>query len=92
MLAATRLDNGHRVALKRFNPIIAHDPDMRRRLELEAETLEGLLHPNIVALKGVFQDGDTWGLELAVFFDGKQMLSEGNRSIEMYQLGLKYRF
>jgi serine/threonine protein kinase len=64
VLAATRLDNGHKVALKRFNPIIAHDPDMRRRLELEAETLEGLLHPNIVALKGVFQDGDTWGLEL----------------------------
>ncbi len=64
VLAATRLDNGNKVALKRFNPIIAHDPDMRRRLELEAETLEGLQHPNIVALKGIFQDGDTWGLEL----------------------------
>ncbi len=30
--------------------------------------------------------------ELAVFFDGKQMLGGGNKSIEMYQLGLKYRF
>jgi hypothetical protein len=30
--------------------------------------------------------------ELAVFFDGKQMLGSNNREIEMYQLGLKYRF
>lgn len=64
VLAATRLDTGQKVALKRFNPLIAHDPEMRQRLELEAETLGHLLHPNIVALKGIFQDGDTWGLEL----------------------------
>jgi len=30
--------------------------------------------------------------ELAVYFDGKQMLGGGNEEIEMYQLGLKYRF
>lgn len=72
VLAATRLDNGRQVALKRFNPLIAYDPEMRQRLELEAQTLETLIHPNIVALNGIFQDGDTWGLELEMV-DGNSL-------------------
>lgn len=64
VLAAIRDDNGEAVALKRFNPLIAHDPEMKQRLHLEVETLEKLRHPNIVQLRGIFQDGETWGLEL----------------------------
>lgn len=64
VLSAVRNDNGEAVALKRFNPLIAHDPEMKQRLELEVETLGRLRHPNIVQLRGIFQDGETWGLEL----------------------------
>ena len=64
VLAATSEASGTTVALKRFNPIISHDPDMKERLELEVEMLRRLKHPNIVELRGTFQDGDTWGLEL----------------------------
>jgi serine/threonine protein kinase len=69
---ATHLSTQREVALKRFAPLIAHDPEMRQRLELEAETLATLRHPNIVGLLGVFKDDETWGLELE-FVDGKDL-------------------
>jgi serine/threonine protein kinase len=69
---AMRLSDNKPVALKRFTPLIAQDPEMRRRLEIEAETLASLSHPNIVALQGVFQDEDTWGLELELV-DGEAL-------------------
>ncbi len=72
VLGAIRLDNGDPVALKRFNPLIAHDPEMKQRLELEVETLRKLTHKNIVQLRGIFQDGETWGLELELV-DGPAM-------------------
>jgi serine/threonine protein kinase len=74
VLSAVRKDNGDKVALKRFNPLIAHDPEMRERLELEVETLEKLKHPNIIQFRGIFKDADTWGLELELV-DGTSISS-----------------
>jgi serine/threonine protein kinase len=63
---------GERVALKRFNPYITQDDELRQRMELEAQTLSKLKHPNIVALKSIRREKEFWGLELE-FVDGMSL-------------------
>lgn len=57
------------VALKRFSPIVANDPEVKERLEQEVKTLSQLNDPNIVNLLDVFDDQNTWGIELE-YVDG----------------------
>ena len=68
------------VALKRFSPIVANDPEARERLEQEVKTLSQLNDPNIVSLLDVFDDKNTWGLELE-YVDGVD-IKKWNDSVE----------
>jgi predicted Ser/Thr protein kinase len=62
----TRL--GRDVALKILPEAVAHDPDRRRRFELEARAVAALSHPNIVA---VYDVGD--GYIVSELVDGEPL-------------------
>lgn len=50
-------DDGDDVAIKVLRPHIAHDPDARRRLSREVQTLSRVHHPNVAAVLDADVDG-----------------------------------
>ena len=50
------------VAIKVLPPVFAADPDRLARFQREAEVLASLNHPNIAAIHGVEENGDTTAL------------------------------
>ena len=63
---------GDVVAVKRLHPVVLADPAARRRLERESRVLQGLTHPNIVALRDVQIDEDEAAIILD-YVDGRSL-------------------
>jgi serine/threonine protein kinase len=61
-----------RVALKILPPLVASDPERRRRFEREAQAIAALSHPNIVTIHAVEDVGDTLFLAMELV-DGKRL-------------------
>lgn len=64
VFSAGNLSTGRNVALKIFSSIVSHDQELVDRLKAEAEILERLRHPNVVATFGVQQHDGLFAIEL----------------------------
>lgn len=73
--------NQKNVALKVFSTLVTHDPETKKRIELEVSALNQLKHSNIVSLSGTFDSGSFWGLELELV-DGAH-LGEWNKKYKL---------
>ena len=62
---------GHQVAIKTLLPAFARDPEKLARFRREARTLAALNHPNIAAIYGMEESGDTDYLILELVEGGK---------------------
>lgn len=82
---ALRLNDDTYVALKRFSPLVTHDKETKRRLEMEVETLGSLSHPNIVGLLGTFEDQNNWGIELELVRGGQLTIWNKNYCLDLLE-------
>lgn len=65
--AATRIDDGTRVALKTLNTAVSGNAAARRRALREARAGMALRHPNVIDVHEVFEIGDPMGNSDAAF-------------------------